>query len=238
MGDRGNKKKELPKPSGYESIEGFVSKRYTRNDGVKKRSKLLPNDQPSNVLDAPAEVPDVLAIGQVTYRRGLGRPTTLNDDITARCALLIASGIAQTVATAAMGISWNTAQDWNAKGRDDLAAGLDTVHARWWGAMLEGKASCEANWVSRVNDGARMDWKAAAWMLERRFGVRWMPAKDEPKKLEAPDVSGKTTAQLQEMLAELTSGATKLPALTADAEAPEKGAPIDVVSTSRNEGDK
>jgi hypothetical protein len=121
-------------------------------------------------------------------------------------ALLVASGINMLIAAASMGLKIDKVRNWNARGRRDIAEGKDTPFARWWSAMLVAKASCEANWVSRLNEGAVTDWRAAAFMLERRFHVRWANRPALNKTVEASEVAGKSAQELLIMLQAMKEG--------------------------------
>lgn len=202
LGHRSHMANGQPKPNiaGYETVEGYTSKPGKR---PRKRDKKLP-DTEAQVLGIPDEEEGtLLSHGRTTYRVGGNEPgcTVL---VTERMVLLVSSGISQVVACAAMGLPLRTVREWNDKGKRDVAEGVTSPYSHWWSSMLEAKAACEANWVARLNEGAVMDWRAAAFMLERRFGVRWAPKAPKDKLPEAADVAGKSAEELKAMLADLT----------------------------------
>lgn len=191
--------KERPRVAGQPPLVGLVH----NNPPF---TQILPSGLASYRVDEDPSQPDVVY-----------RPTVCTPLVAERMALLVASGVQQNVAGAAMGIDLKTLRDWNDWGERDLAAEIDSVYATWWTTMLMAKASCEANWIARVNAGALMDWKAAAYLLERRFGIRWAPKAPTDKLPEGTDTSGKSIEELREMLKLLMSGTLALPANTESA---------------------
>lgn len=172
---------------------------------IKKRLAQAPE---SRVLDIPPDNPDILSVGRVSYqvRCPNGTLTECTPLLAERMALLVASGISQMVAGAAMGLDLAVMRRWNTFGRRDIEAGVESPFSVWWNAMLMAKASCEANWVARLNEGTLVDWRAAAFMLERRFADRWALKTQKDTTPEASDVASKSTAELQALLELVMSG--------------------------------
>jgi hypothetical protein len=191
-----------PKPSGYPS--------QNRTKRCARRDEKLPKT-PATVLETPATDPQVMTAFRASYQIESEKNTILSKSVCTivvaeRMALLVASGISQVVAAAAMGISYEQLTSWNDRGRKDIERGLETDYSHWWTKMLMAKASCEANWVARLNEGALSDWRAAAFMLERRFGVRWA-LRSSKELLPGPkDLAGKSTEELKAMLQRLMVG--------------------------------
>jgi hypothetical protein len=128
---------------------------------------------------------------------------------------LRAAGVSMPVAAKALGIPQGTWSDWNMYGRRDLARGVESPYAVWWSAMEEAEASCEANMARMVMAAAVHDWKAALAILERRWPERWCTPDKRPSRGNQDDLSGKSKAELEKLLADLREGKA-LPAPTTD----------------------
>ena len=167
---------------------------------------------------APVEA-QVLVQPKHTYR--VGRPTFCTAEATELVAKLVSAGLSIVVACQALGIKKHLWEDWNKLGKRDVAAGVDSIFARWWDAMCEAKAASEANLVRMVQAGAPEDWKAAAWLLERRHAKRWGKREVEPPKDDGAEFAAMST---EEIRAELAERAKSPPLL------------VQAVSTSDSEG--
>jgi transposase len=97
-----------------------------------------------------------------------GRPTLLTDDRRADLILLLANGASSARAARAVGVGERTLRRWL---RDGLAEQVAQARA----ARPEAKdALAEARLVVVVARAAALgDWKAGAWLLERRWPDRW-----------------------------------------------------------------
>lgn len=140
-------------------------------------------------------MPDV----KLTYRPA-ARPTLCTPEVTRLVAELVAAGLTIPVACKAIGVSKPSWASWNAKGRKHEADGTDSQYREWWEAMCEAKASCEANLIRMVSAGSASDWKAAAWVLERRYSKRWGKPEHRPESDAGDDLTAASTEELQLML--------------------------------------
>lgn len=129
-----------------------------------------------------------------------GRDTYCSPQVIKVASQLHAAGLSLPVLCKAIGLSFETAKDWSTRGRADLAAGVDSPFARWWAALEEAKGASEANLIRMVCAGAATDWRAAAWLLERRYWQRWADPKFRLPKEAKDDLSGKSAAELQAIL--------------------------------------
>ncbi|MFT3927450.1 MAG: hypothetical protein QM778_33260 [Myxococcales bacterium] len=84
--------------------------------------------------------------------------------------MLVAAGSTVPVAAAAAGIPKKTIEAWMHKGREGLDPYSELVEG-----IREAKAVHEASLLQRLNKAGAKDWRADAWMLERRYGKRWRP---------------------------------------------------------------
>jgi hypothetical protein len=76
-------------------------------------------------------------------------------------------------ASALAGISHETLKGWLTQGARDFVAGERTDYAVFWARIAASLAEAEATDVARMNRAAQRDWRAAAWVLERRWPERW-----------------------------------------------------------------
>lgn len=93
----------------------------------------------------------------------MGRKTVLDADVQKRIATLVNAGAPLPMACEASGVSWNTAKGWMRRGRDGEKPFSDFVDA-----IAEAKAAFVCGSAMRITKAADKDWKAAAWLLERR----------------------------------------------------------------------
>ena len=89
---------------------------------------------------------------------------TMTPEIQEAIAGYVNAGVPFTQAAPASGVSYNTAKEWLAKGKAgdpnyvDFYKAIETARARW-----------VAGAVLRISKAATKEWKAAAWLLERRY---------------------------------------------------------------------
>jgi hypothetical protein len=103
------------------------------------------------------------------------RPVKLSADVEERIITAVREGASLKVAAGVAGIDPRSLTRWRARGRDgDVAFG---PFCRRLDAAIQ---ESELTLIQIVRKAARRDWKAAAWLLERRFRKRW--AKDQPAK--------------------------------------------------------
>lgn len=94
-------------------------------------------------------------------KRSAGRPTKKTPERVARILDEVRKGMPQKTAATLAGISEDSLLNWK---RDDPQ----------FAALLESAlADSEAALVARVQEAAAKDWRAAAFLLERRFSMDW-----------------------------------------------------------------
>lgn len=95
-------------------------------------------------------------------------PSKLTAELTRQICGYVNGGVPLPTACGACGISWNTVATWLKKGRngekpyDEFVAAVERAKHQW-----------EAAAAIRVTKAADKDWKAAAWLLERRRHETW-----------------------------------------------------------------
>lgn len=106
-------------------------------------------------------------------RRKIGRPTKLNGDLVDHILNTVAHGSTFHAAAQSAGVNRTTLVAWRERGEADLDAGKDTVFARLADGLPRARARGEASLVDTIRAHATLDWRAAAWLLERRNPEDW-----------------------------------------------------------------
>ena len=104
-----------------------------------------------------------------TRRKKMGRPEKLSQHHLDRIALLLRSGCYIENAAACAGISRSTFYRWLRRGETQARG----KYRNFWDTVTVSLAICEVRHVSAIAAAAQTDWRAAAWLLERRFSQRW-----------------------------------------------------------------
>jgi len=99
----------------------------------------------------------------IPERRKGGRPTTFHPAIQTGIVSLVGAGVPLRTAATAVGLPWSTAKLWIDRGR----AG-EEPYAGFVAAIEQSRAGFVAATVEGILRASRTDWKAAAWLLERR----------------------------------------------------------------------
>ena len=101
--------------------------------------------------------------------RVAGRPSKLTPALADDLVILLAAGASSARAARAVGVSERSVTRWL---RNGLAAQVKRARATTPEAT---DALSEARLVVLISRAALVDWKAAAWLLERRHPERWSP---------------------------------------------------------------
>lgn len=75
-------------------------------------------------------------------------------------------GMTHELASAYIGIAESTFYEWLSHARN----GRGGLYQRFSEAVSRGRAKCAALSLARIHKGAQEDWRAAAWIMERRYG--------------------------------------------------------------------
>lgn len=106
-------------------------------------------------------------------KRRIGRPTKLTPEALDSILNTVAHGSTFHAAAEAAGINRTTLVAWRERGEADLDNHKDTVFARLADGLPRARARGEASLVDTIRAHATMDWRAAAWLLERRSPEDW-----------------------------------------------------------------
>ena len=116
-------------------------------------------------------------------RRGRnGRPSKLTPEVTEKIARLVSEGSFYEPAAIAAGVAYPSMRQWFLQGQADKAAGLTTRFSKFTDALVHAQAQAETRMVSTLakgGEGKYPDWRAQAFVLERRYPQRWAPPKAE-----------------------------------------------------------
>lgn len=129
-----------------------------------------------------------------------GRPTKLNKQIIEEIALMVKLGNYIETASAFAGISKVTLYEWMKRGRRELERVNDgkgrkirkseELYVEFLNAIEQAMAEAEVRDVQTIYNATKIDWKASAWRLERKYPDRW-------GKTEHHEVSGKDGKPLE-----------------------------------------
>lgn len=103
----------------------------------------------------------------------VGRPIKLDAHTIEIIAAATRAGHPRHAAATAAGIHTRTLYTWLAQAEADADEGLATVYAQLHHALARAEAEAEVRMVELVRAHAVGDWKAAAWILERRHPERY-----------------------------------------------------------------
>lgn len=159
-------------------------KQFQRGDGAPLRRNSQGHDYTGNSEDERELLDDVpkpsFAHAVVTFG-GKPRKGILTQENTHQMQLLVAGGTPIPTACTAVGCGqrWRS---WSSLARDAERAGKEpgwgpgqSPELEWLYAMEQARAALETSMVARISLAAATDWKAAAWILERRAAQRWAP---------------------------------------------------------------
>jgi len=99
-----------------------------------------------------------------------GRTRKLDKELIAKLSGLVRSGLSNKDAAKACTLSESSFYAWMKKGREDHEA--DEISIEWmlYWALERAKADLQNDLLASINVAAmKGDWRAAAWLLERRF---------------------------------------------------------------------
>lgn len=128
--------------------------------------------------------------------------TKLTPDIVREMGLKVAAGTPIPVAASELGIQKHTWAHWAQYAKADQLAGKtpgwgegESPYLVWAGYMQQAKAQLEGALIRGIVTHGGEDWKALAWVAERRFPDRWALKKQVEHSVKN-DVSKLSTEQL------------------------------------------
>lgn len=104
----------------------------------------------------------------------IGRPTVFNQAIADRVIEGVTRGLTMKNAAAYGGISYSTLNRWRQRGQESGDA--DDPFCQFWNRLERAKGEAALRLLNCVNSAAEGgEWKAATWILERRYPEEWGP---------------------------------------------------------------
>lgn len=102
----------------------------------------------------------------------IGRPTKLTPSAIVTLQESITRGLTYDLAARRVGVSYEALRQWMRQGEADLEAGdTGTVHAQLVACLTEAESESAASLLESLTESD--DWRAKAWLLERRFPAQY-----------------------------------------------------------------
>lgn len=150
-------KGKKPKPPGRPHCRGVT------NEGK-------PNERPCK---AKAAAGSMFCANHGGGKKRPGRESLLTPEFIDNLAKVVATGVTWAVAAQAVGIGESTIHHWRAQGADDIEADKDSPYRQLVEALTRAEAEAEQVLVEVIRAHSALDWRAAAFLLERRRPERW-----------------------------------------------------------------
>lgn len=103
------------------------------------------------------------------YKNQGGRPTKLTPEVQEKIVQAIRAGAYIETAAAYAGVNKQTLYNWMKRGNQQRSG----KYRRFLDAVEKALADAEMRDLLIITKAAEVDWKAAAWRLERKFPDRW-----------------------------------------------------------------
>jgi hypothetical protein len=101
----------------------------------------------------------------------IGRPQAFSQEKADRVCEAVRRGMSYKQAAAYAGISYSTLNRWRIEGQDEEGA---PEFWEFWKSFEQAAGEAAFRNLGYIDEAAsRGDWKAAAWMLERRYPEEW-----------------------------------------------------------------
>jgi hypothetical protein len=97
-----------------------------------------------------------------------GRKTKLNQRIVNDAQTAAAMGLSMNLVSDYIGIPLSTMYDWIRRGSERPGS----IYEKFSEALSLGRSQCAMRNMRRIQEAGETDWRAAAWVMERRFGFR------------------------------------------------------------------
>lgn len=103
----------------------------------------------------------------------VGRPTRFTPEVRERLLQAVRAGVYMASAAAYAGVHIDTLDDWLRHGRTDRDAGCESDFAAFSEGMERAAVLVEIGALANITAAAANDWRAAAWLVERRYPERY-----------------------------------------------------------------
>lgn len=79
------------------------------------------------------------------------------------------------IAAGMVGIAEETIHQWNRRGKEEAAQGLETKYTKFTEDIKRARSKVDQRLIDNISQAAfdRDQWQAACWLLERKDGARW-----------------------------------------------------------------
>ena len=94
-----------------------------------------------------------------------GRPTKLRANAIAHIVEAMEAGATYEAAATYAGITYQTYLNWMERGRAETSG----IYFEFFGTVEQANARAQVLFAQRIQKASKDDWRAAAWMLERRY---------------------------------------------------------------------
>jgi len=101
----------------------------------------------------------------------MGRPSKITDELEQKFCELVMLGNSWDAACGECGITDRTFRYWMIRGQSGKKG--DERYRKFYERVRSAEATAESALLSEVRSAAQGDWRAATWMLERRWSKRW-----------------------------------------------------------------
>ncbi len=136
----------------------------------------------------------------------MARPTKLTHEVSEKIVRAIRAGNYPEVAARHAGVHPSTYYRWMERGALEGEAPEDDPYRHFRSEVDRAIADAEAAEVGLVVKAARDgDWRAAAWLLERRFGDRWGRRErlEQIHEVRVPDEASELDTEIERLLEEM-----------------------------------
>jgi len=128
----------------------------------------------------------------------MGRPTKLDKDLIRDALAASQMGMSIDLLSAYIGVARSTVFEWIRRGSEEPGS----IYREFSDAVSRGRSQCAALNLHRIQQASAEDWRAAAWIMERRFGYhRQLDVRAEYKEADRRPIQ--TGADLDELLSTL-----------------------------------
>ena len=108
-------------------------------------------------------------------KRRRGRPSSFTPERAEKLLAAVRKGVPYVHAAAAAGISFDTFNRWRQKGEN----GEGEEYCEFCEQLAQAESEAVSLLVGRIMEASRKDWRAAVWMLQRRFPKEWSEERRE-----------------------------------------------------------